>query len=356
MKALRTGPPCPTADAAQGSAPGGRPRIRAERSDPPPPGLRFACAAGLALVLALAGCASGPSGRDGPAKRIPPNLERVPDAVPRVERLRVGGPNKPYEIAGRSYRPETRDVPMRQRGLASWYGRRFHGQPTAMGEIYDMHAMTAAHATMPLPSYARVRNPANGREIIVRINDRGPFVRGRVIDLSYTAALKLDLLKGVAPVEVERLTHDEIRSGEWRRGASRATQAPVAAAPAPRPPPPAPTPVRVPEVPPEPDPVALTAPSPPPATPAPWEAAGIDPAAPGFWVQLGAFQARDGADSFREQVAAEVDWLGPSLSILADQRLHRLQAGPYDSRGQADDVAERVRQSLQLVPVVVERR
>ncbi|MFW2168236.1 septal ring lytic transglycosylase RlpA family protein, partial [Enterobacter cloacae complex sp.6722794] len=93
------------------------------------------------------------------------------------------------------------------RGLASWYGRKFHGRPTSSGEVYNMYAMTAAHATLPIPSYARVRNPANGREVIVRINDRGPFHKGRIIDLSYTAALKLDLLRGVAPVEVRRITY-----------------------------------------------------------------------------------------------------------------------------------------------------
>lgn len=172
-------------------------------------------------MLALGGCASGPpapSGRDGPHPDTPPNLERVPDAEPRIEPIRIGGPNKPYEVGGQAYVPMTRDAPWREQGLASWYGRRFHGRPTASGEPYDMFGMTAAHPTMPIPSYARVRNPANGREVLVRINDRGPFVRGRIIDLSYTAALKLGVLAGVAPVVVERLTFDDIRNGRWRRG------------------------------------------------------------------------------------------------------------------------------------------
>ena len=154
---------------------------------------------------------------------MPPNLAQQPDALPRVEPLRVGGPNRPYEVLGRRYEPMTRDEPLREQGLASWYGRKFHGRATANGEIYDMFAMTAAHKTMPLPSYARVRNPANGREIIVRINDRGPFADGRVIDLSYAAAFRLDLLAGVAPVEVNRLTHAEIRdalkAAHWLSGA-----------------------------------------------------------------------------------------------------------------------------------------
>ena len=151
----------------------------------------------------------------------------MPDAVPRVEPLRRGGPNKPYEVLGRRYVPMTADLPLAETGLASWYGRKFHGQPTASGEIYDMYAMTAAHKTMPIPSYARVRNPANGREVVVRVNDRGPFADGRVIDLSYTAALKLGVLRGVAPVQVQRLTHDEIRAGA-RRGARAAAGRPGA--------------------------------------------------------------------------------------------------------------------------------
>ncbi len=163
---------------------------------------RYGPFAVLLFALVLAGCASrpgGPSGSDGPEARPPAGLEQVPDAEPRIEPLRRGGPNKPYEVLGRRYVPMTTDGPLVESGLASWYGRKFHGQPTASGEIYDMYAMTAAHRTMPIPSYARVRNPANGREVVVRINDRGPFADGRVIDLSYTAALRLGVLRGVAP-------------------------------------------------------------------------------------------------------------------------------------------------------------
>ena len=163
----------------------------------------------------LAACSSPPLApqRDGPAAHTPANLAAVADAVPRIEPLRVGGPNKPYDVLGRRYEPLTRDLPLNETGQASWYGRKFHGKPTASGEVYDMFAMTAAHKTMPIPSYARVRNPANGREVVVRINDRGPFVDGRVIDLSYTAALKLGVLNGVAAVEVRRITHAQIRTG-----------------------------------------------------------------------------------------------------------------------------------------------
>mgnify|MGYP002138471938 CR=1 FL=1 len=158
--------------------------------------------AGLLLALLLAACGSGPKTitRDGAEANPPANLGSVADAEPRVEPIRSGGPNRPYEVLGRNYVPMTQDRAFKERGLASWYGRKFHGRRTASGETYDMYAMTAAHTTLPIPSYARVRNPANGREVIVRINDRGPFHPGRIVDLSYTAALKLDLLRGVAPV------------------------------------------------------------------------------------------------------------------------------------------------------------
>lgn len=168
----------------------------------------------LLLALAvLAGCASAPP-RDGPPLRVPADLDRVPNAMPRVEPVRPGGPNKPYMVNGRSYQPLSGDVAFSERGGASWYGRAFHGKPTSSGEPYDMFAMTAAHKTLPIPSYVRVRNPANNREVVLRINDRGPFVEGRIIDLSYTAAYKLGLLSGVAVVELRRITNAEIRAAE----------------------------------------------------------------------------------------------------------------------------------------------
>lgn len=189
----------------------------------------------LLAALLLAACGStgprrapGPApGRDGVGPQVPAGLEQVPDAEPRVEAVRSGGPNKPYEVLGRWYTPATGDQAFRDSGLASWYGIKFHGRPTASGEPYDMYAMTAAHKTLPLPSYARVRNPANGREVIVRVNDRGPFVDGRVIDLSYTAALKLGVLGGVAPVELQRITHDEIRAGLFTATGRRETRPPA---------------------------------------------------------------------------------------------------------------------------------
>jgi rare lipoprotein A len=308
-------------------------------------------------------------GADGPEANPPPDLLLVPDAEPRLEPVRPGGPNKPYAVAGQSYVPLQGDPPLVERGLASWYGRKFHGRPTASGEAYNMYAMTAAHKTMPLPSYARIRNPANGREVVVRINDRGPFHPGRVVDLSYTAALKLGLLGGVAPVEVERITFDAIRTGTWRQPGGATPEPALAAAPLllPDPPPrrtPAPAaagglddPIgdllqRTAEAsrPPEP---RSTAPMPP-ETGAPARAAAK--AAPGFWLQLGAFGQAEGALRFQQRVADEAAWLAPLLTVFSERSLHRLQAGPYASRAQAQAAAQRLRDQLQLVPAVVERK
>ena len=324
-----------------------------------------------ATLVLLAGCASGPrggAGRDGADANPPPGLGQVPDAEPRVEPIRgTGGTSKPYTVLGRAYQPITDDRPFREAGLASWYGRKFHAQSTASGEPYDMYAMTAAHKTLPLPSYARVRNPANGREVIVRVNDRGPFHDDRAIDLSYTAALKLDLLRGVAPVEIERLTNEDIRTGAWRRGdapvlaqqaAPAATAATVAAADG----------VAVP--------AALTAPvvatsrydamevaalppmTLPAAAPVQQAAPAARPAAagPGYWVQLGAFSQREGAQRFQQQVAREMPPLAGTLNVFSENGTHRLQSGPYASRDTARDAAEQVRNGLQLAPVIVERR
>jgi rare lipoprotein A len=131
------------------------------------------------------------------------SLARSADAVPRHEALHPSA-NRPYVLRKRRYVPMTERKAFRQRGLASWYGRPFHGRKTATGERYDMRQITAAHPTLPLPSYARVRSLETGRSIVVRVNDRGPFVGDRVIDLSLAAAARLGFTdRGVAPVQVE---------------------------------------------------------------------------------------------------------------------------------------------------------
>ena len=307
----------------------------------------------------------------------------MPDALPQIEPVRSGGANKPYEVLGQAYSPLLGDPAVLQRGLASWYGRKFHGRSTAKGETYNMYAMTAAHRTMPLPSYARVRNVANGREVLVRVNDRGPFHSQRVIDLSYTAALKLGLLGGVGMVEIERITDAAIRSGAWRAPATLAGPAGEPAAPA------ATTALLLPDAasgladdPVDPFNAIAQRSSRPPAAPrlrgslaaAAGTAPLIEPAgsalpaetsatakasakaAPGFWLQLGAFAQPDGAMNFQLRVARDAVWLAPLLAIFNERSLHRLQAGPYASRADALSAAERLRQALSLVPDVVQRR
>ena len=142
---------------------------------------------------------------DGPGDTPPANLDAIPDPVPRAEPLHRFA-NRPYSVFGREYVPATSLRPYKERGVASWYGRKFHGEKTSTGEVYDMYAMTAAHPTLPLPSYARVTNVATGKSVIVRVNDRGPFLHNRVIDLSYAAAHRVGIAqKGSGEVEVEAI-------------------------------------------------------------------------------------------------------------------------------------------------------
>jgi rare lipoprotein A len=163
----------------------------------------------LALIL-LAGCSSTPEKRpggyykdDGPGDAA--RLASIPDAVPRAEPLHRYA-NRPYEAMGRRYVPLTQVGVFKQRGTASWYGKRYHGNSTSSGEKYDMYKMSAAHPILPIPSYARVTNLANRKSVIVRVNDRGPFHAGRAIDVSYAAAYKLGFIaQGSAQVEIEQI-------------------------------------------------------------------------------------------------------------------------------------------------------
>lgn len=178
----------------------------------PRPDGRPAARPALSRTDAAPGAPSAPVRRggayykdDGPGDDPPADLAALPDAAPRVEAPHAFA-NRPYRVLGQSFVPRSRVETYRQRGVASWYGRRFHGLPTSSGEPYDMYAMTAAHPTLPIPSYARVTDLASGRSVIVRINDRGPFLHGRVMDLSYAAAWKLGYVnKGSAEVEIEQI-------------------------------------------------------------------------------------------------------------------------------------------------------
>lgn len=339
----------------------------------------WAAAGGVALVLALGGCASGPgggsraperaperTGRDGPpppgAAPTLAELASLPDPVPQVEPIRAGGPNKPYVVMGQAYEPLAADVPWRERGGASWYGNKFHGRRTASGELYSMYGLTAAHKTLPIPSYVRVRNVRNGKEIIVRVNDRGPFHSSRVMDLSYAAAVKLDIAaSGTGEVELSRLTFDEIRAGAWQRGTVLDAD-PVAGTTVPLT---AVVPAAAPDSDPAADPMGdfvgrvANRPAPPPTPATPAAAVGgraHTPASKGFWVQLATLGKREGVDRLQQRIGQQVEALLPMLAVFHEPPFFKLQAGPYTSRAEAQAAAAQARRALQLDPMVVERR
>jgi rare lipoprotein A len=257
----------------------------------------------FALIVLLAGCSAAPprgeapvSQRggggfykdDGPGDKPPANLDAIADAVPRNEPLHRAA-NRPYERLGRKYTPLTSLQPYRERGVASWYGRRYHGNQTSIGETYDMYAMTAAHPTLPLPSYARVTSVANGRSVVVRVNDRGPFLHGRIIDLSYVAAHKLGIVQaGSGEVEVEAVVPGAAQSA-----------------------------------------------TPPAIVPAPAQSG-----ASAVYVQLGAFSSRDNAEALRERVSR--DFSTENAQLVESGSLWRLQIGPYASREAANAAADSV--------------
>jgi rare lipoprotein A len=233
---------------------------------------------------------------------------------------------RPYTVMGRNYTPMTRLAPYREHGTASWYGRRYHGQQTSSGEIYDMYGMTAAHTILPIPSYARVTNLANNKSVVVRINDRGPFHSDRLIDLSYTAAYKLGVLGGGrALVEVETLMPDAQT---------------VAATPAP--------------------PVATAQKGTPAPGEGPHEAAApqslpVATDASGVYLQLGAFGSQDNADNYLSRLRAQIEWLVPALHVYPKDGLYRVHAGPYANRADARAAADLISQALGIKSTVLVR-
>lgn len=252
---------------------------------------------------------------DGPEAVIPPNLEAVPDAVPRDEPLHRYA-NRPYEVFGQSYVPVGAGKPYKARGLASWYGKKFHGLKTASGEIYDMYGMTAAHPTLPIPSYVRVTNLKNDRSVVVRINDRGPFHPNRIIDLSYTAAHKLGYIRdGHTMVEVERIQPNDPFS-----------KPPVQA-----------------QVPPLPPGVML--------------ASATRSTAPStdIYLQLGAFATQRNADAFHGEVSARIKDFPRAAQIKEIGGLYRVHIGPYFDEAQARHDANELKSRYNLSPVLAIR-
>lgn len=253
---------------------------------------------------------------DGPGDNPPPNIDSIPDAVPRAEALSPRA-NRPYSALGKRYTPATEYQPYKERGIASWYGKRYHGQKTSSGEVYDMYGMSAAHPTLPLPSYARVTNPANGRSVIVRINDRGPFHDNRLIDLSYAAAYKLRLLdSGSGEVIVEAID---------TRPNAAAVEAPTAA--------------------------ASPAPAMPEAATAPTTSDAVPPS--GIYVQVGAFKYQDNADRLRENLQQKQLAENVPLQSWYNKGTYRVRLGPYTSRQDAEQAAARIKQALGTSAIVI---
>lgn len=252
-----------------------------------------------ALILMLSGCAGTPSGDFLPGEdggpRAPVDVSHIPDAVPRVEpRSELGNPDS-YVVDGRRYYVMQSGDGYSQRGIASWYGTKFHGRRTASGEPYNMYAMTAAHKTLPLPTYVRVTNLDNGRSVIVRVNDRGPFHGNRLIDLSYAAAKKLDVIAtGTAPVEIRAI---DPRSYQ---------RAPV---------------------------LALGQPS----------SKAPETKDTGLYLQVGAFASLQNAEQLRAQLHAVFDSVKISAGkTAAKATVYRVRIGPLGDETQAKQVAARL--------------
>jgi rare lipoprotein A len=264
---------------------------------------------------------------DGPGEHPPAGLQEVPDAIVRAEPLSKYA-NRAYVVFGKTYTPMAADAAFSQRGMASWYGKKFHGQRTSSGELYDMYKMSAAHPTLPIPSYARITSLSSGKQVIVRINDRGPFHASRIVDVSYTAALKLGLLgKGSHEVELERLLPgDQVRVAAAPPPAAVTTQPVVAPMLEDR------------------TSVAIDAPAV--VTP-------VAKATDGYYLQLGAYSRPDRAAEVRDKLL--VTGVLEMVEVVQSGFVHRLYGGPFASREAALKVARMLPAALVIKPIVVRR-
>ncbi len=275
---------------------------------------------------------------DGPMDYTPENLQNIPDAIPRVEPY-ARGPNKPYTVFGKRYVPITDNRPYKVTGIGSWYGKKFHGNKTSSGEVYDMFKMTAAHPTLPIPCYARVTNVNTGKQVIVRVNDRGPFHSGRIIDLSYTAALKLDYLhQGSTLLEVEHLLPDEIERINLARSANstlaQQTNQPV-------------TTVKQEKMTQEElSPIAVTS--------------GVSTVEDGsatsgiYYLQLGAYQQISNAQARQAEYALSWAHIIPEMKLVETDNYYRLLAGPFQTQEEANYAAQQI-ESIGLRTFIVKR-
>ena len=321
---------------------------------------------------------------DGPGDNAPANLLAVPDAEPKIEPISPST-NRPYVVFGKSYTPLAANEPLKQRGIGSWYGKKFHGQKTASGERYDMYKMTAAHPTMPLPSYARVTNLSNGNQVIVRVNDRGPFHSSRIIDLSFTAAMKLGYIsKGSSELEVERLMPDEIARLEKSRLGERAialaelprnSRTSIGASPTIAQRPSSEVAPQIDSIVPMartsstrltdqiatlPDPISsfesATAPAvlANPVTVAPEIVASMT-ATGAYYLQLGAFSQALNAEAARDQLARDTAQPLPPLEIAQAGSVFKVFSGPFQNRSDAAIAAQKLGDTGGLKAFIVQR-
>ncbi len=281
---------------------------------------------------------------DGPGDNPPANIDAIPDAVPRVEPL-LPRANKPYIALGNSYTPMTEFQPYKKRGIASWYGKRYHGQKTSAGEIYDMYGMTGAHPILPIPSYVRVTNPENQKSVIVRINDRGPFHSDRLIDLSYAASYKLRLSgKGSGIVDVEAIDAKKYLQNSSTDLADKEITA-----------------ANVPSVVVEPlkptqssEPVRIENSD---ANNAPvinQEKLNSVPVA-GVFVQVGAFKSVDNAGLLSKKIMAQNLVENAPVNSWYNQGIYRVRIGPYANRTEAEVIAAKVKKALGVNTYIIDQ-
>ncbi|MDZ4141837.1 MAG: septal ring lytic transglycosylase RlpA family protein [Methylotenera sp.] len=249
---------------------------------------------------------------DGPGENAPADIDSIPGATLKTEQPSSRA-NKPYVALGQQYTPMTSYTPYKKQGVASWYGKRYHGRKTSTGEIYDMYAMSAAHTVLPIPSYAKVTNPANGRSVVVRVNDRGPFKNDRLIDLSYAAAYQLRLIQqGSGLVEVETID----TSAEALRKASNNTPEQRA---------------------------TLLASS----TPEDSAADNLTVTAR-YYVQAGAFQNKVNGEMLQKKIQALELAENVGVANVYNNGLYRVKLGPYSSKKEADISAAEIRRQLNI--------
>jgi rare lipoprotein A len=280
----------------------------------------------LACVVMLAACTSPLTKKDSAPKK-PTRIDRSEKVIPKVEpRSKYGNPDS-YVVFGQRYHTLPTAKGHLEHGIASWYGTKFHGRRTSSGETYDMYAMTAAHKTLPLPTYARVTNKKNGRSIIVRINDRGPFHENRIIDLSYAAATKLGIVTtGTGLVEVRAI---DPRMQATKPAGTKTTNKPVKPKPV--------LPEGVVDVAEPASSVEIIEPSLPTAEEIEKEL--------GIFVQLGAFRSQENAQKLRDKFAVhQLGQVSVKQQVFENESIHKVWIGPLDTVEQADNTVKKITQ------------